>query len=93
MKKPETDEQMMIDLATQAKDLPGNVENTIYRMKSAQNFQAKVKSLGGVLKADLISTYAFLLNTTLEDPMIARLTQPGLQKMIVLKQQRKLSLR
>ena len=75
--------QMMIHLATEAQaENKENVQKTIFKMKSAEEFNDKVKALGGVKKVDLAQTYSFLLSTTVEDPRVAKLTQPGLQKMI-----------
>ena len=82
----DTAEKMMIHLSTEARaEDKGKEEKTIYKMKSADDFDSKVKALGGVLKADLALTYAFLLDTNIEDTRVAKLTTPGLQKMIALR--------
>ena len=81
----DTDKKMLVDLRTQAKDLPGNVEKTIYKMKSTMDFKEKVKALGGVTKDDLAHTYAFLIDSTIDDSNVAQLKQEGLKKMISLR--------
>ena len=78
--------QMTIHLATEATaEDKENVQKTIYKTKSAESFDEKLKALSGSLKADLALTYAFLLDSNLEDPRVAKLTQPGLQKMIAVR--------
>ena len=75
----DTPEKMFIHLSTEARvENKESIEKAIYKMKSADSFDDKVKSLRGFLKADLALTYAFLLNTTTEDKRVTKLTQPGL---------------
>ena len=77
---------MTIHLATEAQaEEKENVQKTIYKTKSSESFDDKVKALSGSLKVDLALTYAFLLDSNLEDPRVAKLTQPGLQKMVALR--------
>ena len=79
----DTSEKMYVHLSTEARaEDKENVKKTIYKMKNSESFEKKVKSLSGVLNVDLAQTYAFLLTTTPDDPRVAKLTQPGLQKMI-----------
>ena len=85
-KELDTPTQMTIHLATEAMaENKETVQKTIYKTKSSQSFDDKVKALGGSLKADLALTYAFLLDSNVEDPKVAKLTQPGLLKMIALR--------
>ena len=86
MREPDTPLQMMINLGTETNaEGRENVQKTILRMKSADSFQDKVKSLSGVLKTDLVQTFAFLLATDIEDARVIKLTMPGLHKMIALR--------
>ena len=82
----DTSEKMMIHLSTEARaEDKEKEEKTIYRMKASEDYDDKVKALNGALKADLALTYAFLLDTSIDDPRVAKLTQPGLQKMVALR--------
>ena len=77
---------MMIHLSTEARAEDKEKEQkTFYWMKASEDYDAKVKALSGALKADLTLTYAFLLDTNIEKPKVAKLTQPGLQKMVALR--------
>ena len=83
-----TPEKMFIHLSTEARaENKENIEKTIYKMKSGFRTEGQVTRGrgGGVLKADLAQTNAVVLNSTTEDPRVAKLTQPGIQKMIAMR--------
>ena len=85
-KELDTPTQMTIHLATEATaEDKDNVQKTIYKTKSSDSFDDKVKALSGSLKVDLALTYAFLLDSNIDDSRVAKLTQPGLLKMIALR--------
>ena len=82
--KPSTAAERLADLATNAKaDGKQEIAEVILKVKAEKETEENLKGLKNAKKAELVSTYAYLIDKEEKDKEVSSLTVDGLKSMIL----------